>query len=80
LLVGSSGAAGTCAGSFRIDDIASIDPVDAAEQRTADIASRSARAASVCEIVGASEAIRIASNPSQLPIFRWKRLKIRSSI
>ncbi len=37
------------------------------------------RAASECEIVGASVAIRIANNPSQLPIFRWKRLKMRSA-
>lgn len=35
------------------------------------------RAASECEIVGASVAIRIANNPSQQPIFRWKRLKMR---
>jgi hypothetical protein len=28
-------------------------------------------------MVGASVAIRIANNPSQLPIFRWKRLKVR---
>jgi len=37
------------------------------------------RAASECEIVGASVAIRIANNPNQLPIFRWKRLKMRSA-
>jgi hypothetical protein len=34
------------------------------------IALSAPRAASVCEIVGASVAIRIANNPSQLPIFR----------
>ena len=49
---------------------ASIDCIDAMSQCASGIACGSLCAASVCEIVGASVAIRIANNPSQLPIFR----------
>ena len=64
-----------------IEDMASIpgmEAIDGIEQCSPSIpASPPLRAASECEIVGASVAIRIANNPSQLPIFRWKRLKMR---
>ena len=36
-------------------------------------------AATACDIVGASVAIKIASNPKKLPIFRWKRLSMGSN-
>jgi hypothetical protein len=54
-----------------------MDAIDGMSQCSADMALSSLRAASVCEIVGASVAMRIANNPSQLPIFRWKRLTMR---
>ncbi len=64
-----------------IEDMASTsspDAFDDVEQSPASLRiSSPLRAASECEIVGASVAIRIANNPSQLPIFRWKRLKMR---
>ena len=67
-----------------IDDMApmsgieAIDGIDGIEQCSPPIpASPPLRAASEWEIVGASVAIRIANNPSQLPIFRWKRLNMR---
>ena len=36
-------------------------------------------AATACDIVGASVAIKIASNPKKLPIFRLKRLSMGSN-
>jgi hypothetical protein len=64
-----------------IDDMApmsGMEAIDGIEQCSPPIpASPPLRAASEWEIVGASVAIRIANNPSQLPIFRWKRLNMR---
>lgn len=47
-----------------------MDAIDAIMQCSGILPAAAPRAASVCEIVGASVAIRIANNPSQLPIFR----------
>jgi len=56
--------------SFRMESIDPMDAIDGISQCSSDMALSSPCAASVCEIVGASVAIRIANNPSQLPIFR----------
>jgi hypothetical protein len=53
-----------------MESIAGMEAIEGIEQCSPCISlSPPLRAASECEIVGASVAIRIANNPSQLPIF-----------
>ena len=50
--------------------------IEGMEQCMPVMAFSSRLAASACETVGASVAIRMANNPKMLPIFRWKRLSM----